>query len=101
MKHIEAFLNVMKADAALIHRPENMRWLSGYAGEGCLFITRDARCIVTDFRYIEQAGREASDWQGRGTRGFRSCSRATRSLPGRTAALTSPGVTSTPCATRS
>ena len=63
MKHIEAFLNVMKADAALIHRPENMRWLSGYAGEGCLFITRDARCIVTDFRYIEQAGREASDWQ--------------------------------------
>ena len=33
MNHLEAFLNAMKADAALVHRPENLRWLAGYTGE--------------------------------------------------------------------
>ena len=60
--HLNAFLTALDADAALIHRPENIRYLSGYAGEGCLFISRDARAVVTDFRYIEAAGREAPGW---------------------------------------
>mgnify|MGYP002626081152 CR=1 FL=1 len=52
----------MRADAALVHRPENLRWLAGYTGEGCLFIAKDARFILTDSRYTEQARREAPDW---------------------------------------
>ena len=62
MNHLEAFLQAMEADAALIHRPENLRWLAGYTGEGCLFIARDRHVILTDFRYVEQARREAPDW---------------------------------------
>ena len=46
-------------DAALIHRPENIRYLTGYTGEGCVFVCADETVIVTDFRYIEQAGRQA------------------------------------------
>lgn len=53
----------LEADAAVVFRPENMRWLSGYTGEGCLFVARGARVVVTDFRYVEQAAREAPDWR--------------------------------------
>ena len=60
--HLSAFLRAMQADAALVHRPENLRWLAGYTGEGCLFIARDEHAILTDFRYIEQARRQAPDW---------------------------------------
>lgn len=62
MKHLRRFLEVLKADAALIHRPENLRWLSGYTGEGCLFITPQTRVILTDSRYTEQARRQAPEW---------------------------------------
>lgn len=62
MKRIEALLKNVQADAVLIHRPENVRYLSGYAGEGCLYISGDVRAIVTDFRYIEAAGRQAPGW---------------------------------------
>ena len=62
LNHLDAFLERMGADAALIHRPENMRYLSGFAGEGCLFISRAVQAIVTDFRYVEAAGRQAPRW---------------------------------------
>ncbi len=48
-----------EAEAAIVLRPENMRWLSGYTGEGCLFVCEKARVIVTDFRYTEMAERQA------------------------------------------
>ena len=68
MKHLDAFLEAMRAKAegrrwaALLHRPENLRWLSGYAGEGCLFISEGIHAVLTDFRYIEAAGRQAPDF---------------------------------------
>lgn len=62
MNRFEAFLDAMQADAALIHRPENMRWLAGYTGEGCLFISAKTRVILTDFRYLEQARIQSPDW---------------------------------------
>lgn len=62
MKHLNAFLEAMKADAAIVHRPENMQWLAGYTGEGCLFVTRKVQAIVTDFRYVEQARRQSPGW---------------------------------------
>ena len=62
MNHLEAFLNAMKADAALVHRPENLRWLAGYTGEGCLYISAKRRVILTDFRYVEQARIQSPDW---------------------------------------
>lgn len=62
LERLNAFLDSLRADAALIHRPENIRYLSGYAGEGSLFISKGVRAILTDFRYIEQAGRQAPGW---------------------------------------
>ena len=63
MNHLEAFINAMDADAALIHRPENLRWLAGYTGEGCLFITRSFHAVLTDFRYYEQVRRQSPSWE--------------------------------------
>ena len=61
MNRCEAFLKALPGNAALIHRPENLRWLTGYTGEGCAFISDDAQVIITDFRYVEQAGRQAPE----------------------------------------
>jgi len=44
-----------------------MRWLSGYTGEGLLFITEDLRAVVTDFRYVEQAEMQAEEYKVRMT----------------------------------
>lgn len=62
MDHLTAFTQALSAEAALVHRPENMRWLSGYTGEGCLFVSKSKRVVLTDSRYTEQLRREAPDW---------------------------------------
>ena len=59
---LEAFLAQLGTDSAILHRPENMRWLSGYTGEGCLFVGGEDRVLLTDSRYTEQARRQAADW---------------------------------------
>ncbi len=48
--------------AVLLHKPENFRYLSGYAGEGCALVTSDKQYIFTDFRYVEQAEIQAPGW---------------------------------------
>lgn len=88
MNHLNAFLEKLQADAAIIHRPENIRYLSGYAGEGCLFISRDIHAVVTDFRYIEQAGRQAPDWAVERTTAQRRESAVVRELADRAGART-------------
>lgn len=75
MNRCKSFLEALKAHdccTALIHRPENIRWLTGYTGEGCAFVSADAQVIVTDFRYVEQAGRQAPECE---------CRRTTSDLP--------------------
>ena len=67
MKHLNALIDALelktrKNACAIVHRPENIRWLSGFSGEGCLFISGDIFAVVTDFRYIEAAAREAPGW---------------------------------------
>lgn len=62
MNRFEAFLKALPGNAALIHRPDNMRWLTGYTGEGCILVSDKAKVIITDFRYVEQASRQAPDW---------------------------------------
>lgn len=48
----------------LVSRPENIYYLSGFTGStALLFITQDEAFIVTDFRYIQQAEKEASYFQ--------------------------------------
>ncbi len=62
MNRFDAFLKAMPGNATLIHRPDNIRWLTGYTGEGCIFVSDKAKVIITDFRYVEQASRQAPDW---------------------------------------
>ena len=50
-------------DSAIIMKPENMRYISGFTGEGCLFVSKDAKVIITDFRYTEQAERQSPGWR--------------------------------------
>ena len=50
-------------EGVLIHKPSNMFYLSGYTGEGLLAVGRGFQAIVTDFRYTEQAERQAPGFQ--------------------------------------
>ena len=50
-------------EGILIHKPSNMFYLSGFRGEGLLLVGHRWQCIVTDFRYVEQAERESPGWQ--------------------------------------
>jgi Xaa-Pro aminopeptidase len=54
------FLASQEITAVIVAKPENRRYFSGFTGSsGLLFISADAARLITDFRYIEQAGREA------------------------------------------
>ena len=46
-------------EGAYITKPSNMYYLTGFTGEGVLAVTSADAAIITDFRYTEQAGRQA------------------------------------------
>jgi Xaa-Pro aminopeptidase len=51
-------------DAILVNQAENRRYLSGFTGSaGWLVISASRAILVTDFRYFEQVGREAPDFE--------------------------------------
>lgn len=50
--------------AVVIHDPSNMFYLTeGYTGEGTVYISVNRKVIVTDFRYTEQAERQAPGYE--------------------------------------
>lgn len=51
------------AQAAMISSAPGIRYLSGYTGEGIALIAGNLAAIVTDFRYTEQAQRQAPDFR--------------------------------------
>ena len=48
-------------EAALVLVPQNIRYLTGYTGEGALLVLPGRALILTDFRYVEQAARESPE----------------------------------------
>ena len=61
-KRVEALLAAMKQAGLghmLIQKPKNIRYLTGYTGEGCLLVSEAELVILTDFRYVEQASIQA------------------------------------------
>lgn len=57
-------LNLTAQSAVVVHNPSNMFYLTeGYTGEGCVYISGQRRVIITDFRYVEQAERQAPGFQ--------------------------------------
>lgn len=63
LQRLRQKLAEQKLEAILIASPHNRYYLSGFSGSaGYLLITPDRAILATDFRYIEQAGREAPDY---------------------------------------
>ena len=54
-----AKMNIGPKEAVVIHNPSNMFYLSGYTGEGLVVLAQGIKTIVTDFRYTEQAEKQA------------------------------------------
>ncbi len=66
-KRIAALRQQLQArglDALLISQPDNRRYMSGFNGSaGYLIITPTEALLLVDFRYVEQAGQQAPDYQ--------------------------------------
>ncbi|NLK20915.1 MAG: aminopeptidase P family protein [Epulopiscium sp.] len=51
-------------DGILIQNPVNRRYLSGFSGSaGVLYISKESSVLLTDFRYIEQAKKQAPNFK--------------------------------------
>jgi len=49
-----------KVEAFLVNKPENYRYLTGFTGSNAILVITEKRAVlVTDFRYFEQAEKEA------------------------------------------
>jgi Xaa-Pro aminopeptidase len=60
LEKLRALLPQHEVDAMLVSSDENRRYMSGFSGSaGYLLITAKAAVLATDFRYIEQVGRQA------------------------------------------
>lgn len=52
------------SDAALITKRENYMYMSGFTGTSAiLYISQSKAALITDFRYTEQASRQAPDYE--------------------------------------
>ena len=78
LTRLRAASKAHELDACLINEANNRRYLSGFTGSnGWLFITADSATLITDGRYIEQAGRECPGFavikiaRGEDVEGFR------------------------------
>ncbi len=55
-------INFDKIDGMMITKPENIRYLSGFTGSsGIMVMLPDEKFLLTDFRYQEQAEKEAPE----------------------------------------
>lgn len=64
VKKVNEFLKANQLDAVLVSKPENCRYISGFSGSsGMLFISAERTCLLTDFRYIEQAQTQAPEFE--------------------------------------
>lgn len=60
LEKLRGLLSEQELDAILISIPENRRYISGFTGSwGYLFVTHKDAVVCTDFRYVEQAGRQS------------------------------------------
>lgn len=63
-KRVQEINRQLNIDALLISNGNNMRYVSGFAGEtGYLYISQNRHAIITDFRYTFQAENEASGYE--------------------------------------
>ena len=64
LENLRTVLQEKRLDAIFISTPENRRYMSGFSGSaGYLLITPRDAILATDFRYVEQAARQAPDFR--------------------------------------
>lgn len=63
-KKVQDLLQDLSIDAVLISNGNNMRYISGFAGEtGYVYISKGRHAVITDFRYTIQAEIEAPEYE--------------------------------------
>lgn len=66
LSRLREALSERRLAALLVTGTANRRYLSGFSGSaGSLLVTADRALLLSDFRYITQAGQEAPDWEFR------------------------------------
>jgi Xaa-Pro aminopeptidase len=64
LDRVREALSEQGVDALLVSQPENRRYLSGFTGSaGYLLVSPGAALLATDFRYYEQVGRQAPEFE--------------------------------------
>jgi len=64
LEQLRELLETDELDGMVVTQPENRRYLSGYTGtDGALFLSPDRAVLITDFRFTEQASREAPRYE--------------------------------------
>jgi Xaa-Pro aminopeptidase len=64
LKKLRRLLAGKNVEALLVSNPDNRRYLSGFDGSaGFLLITQKDNILATDSRYLEQGGRQASEYE--------------------------------------
>lgn len=63
-KKVQEINRKLNIDAVLISNVNNLRYISGYAGDtGYLYISENRHAVITDFRYTYQAEAEAEGYE--------------------------------------
>ncbi len=63
LQRLRQSLTQQELDVLIVSQPENRRYLSGFTGStGWLLISASNAFLAVDFRYVEQAKKEASDF---------------------------------------
>lgn len=63
LANLRAKIAAQDLEAILIGQADNRRYVSGFTGSaGYLLITADRAIVLTDFRYVEQVGRQSPDF---------------------------------------
>jgi Xaa-Pro aminopeptidase len=60
---LKKLIPLQSSEAVIISKPSNIFYLSGFKGEGLLYISDNLSAVVTDFRYVEQAQKESPGWR--------------------------------------
>src|SRR5699024_4075538 len=64
LKNVRQYLRDQKLDGLLVTSPYNRRYTTHFTGSaGVALITNDDALLMTDFRYVEQAEREATEFK--------------------------------------
>ena len=63
MQRLLSSLALASHEAVLLLNPSNMFYISGYTGEGAVFLVKDTGVVITDFRYTEQAEKQSPEFE--------------------------------------